>query len=264
MPPPTRPSRLCLGLGPRKRAAHGARTPQAPRRRRARPGGGSAGGFSCRCRAIVPAGDGQGGVYHWQHPSSHADGEQVAGTGGAASARPVVLGPDADRRVRVRRPRCFPGCQFRPGGEALYRCLGGLDNRHPVILPGHDDRGGYRDLFHRRETTARFRRDSHGGEQPPSAGGAVRGYRRPVAQSHPSSWFFGGTRPFAVLDWRSAGFVPGIAPQRFTCAAKAAPLPPLHVRIAWRDAAGGPLEVSGPVCLGGGRFVGLGLFCAVK
>jgi CRISPR-associated protein Csb2 len=36
----------------------------------------------------------------------------------------------------------------------------------------------------------------------------------------------------------------------------------LHVRIEWRDASGHPVDVAGPVIIGGGRFYGLGLMTA--
>jgi CRISPR-associated protein Csb2 len=38
--------------------------------------------------------------------------------------------------------------------------------------------------------------------------------------------------------------------------------PRFHVKIQWRDAHKRPVQVTGPVCLGGGRFFGLGLFAA--
>jgi CRISPR-associated protein Csb2 len=37
-------------------------------------------------------------------------------------------------------------------------------------------------------------------------------------------------------------------------------LPRIHVRIQWRDAEGAPHRMRGPICIGGGRFYGLGLF----
>jgi CRISPR-associated protein Csb2 len=37
----------------------------------------------------------------------------------------------------------------------------------------------------------------------------------------------------------------------------------LHVRITWRSPDGIPIKVSGPICIGGGKFSGLGLFAAL-
>jgi CRISPR-associated protein Csb2 len=39
--------------------------------------------------------------------------------------------------------------------------------------------------------------------------------------------------------------------------------PRLHVMIQWRDAQGNPIQIAGPICIGGGRFYGLGLFATV-
>lgn len=65
----------------------------------------------------------------------------------------------------------------------------------------------------------------------------------------------------AKLCWRGTGFWPGtalagksIVPQYLRQYRR------LHVRIDWRDSKGELIEVNGPVCLGGGRFLGMGLF----
>lgn len=69
----------------------------------------------------------------------------------------------------------------------------------------------------------------------------------------------------ADLDWREGGFWPGtekacnyMVPNHLTR------FPRLHVRLRWRDALGNPVVVPGPICLGGGRFYGLGLFAAME
>jgi CRISPR-associated protein Csb2 len=69
----------------------------------------------------------------------------------------------------------------------------------------------------------------------------------------------------AAIEWRTVGFWPG------TELATRYPFPNesrrhrrLHVRITWRDASGGPINVPGPICLGGGRFHGLGLFAGME
>lgn len=68
----------------------------------------------------------------------------------------------------------------------------------------------------------------------------------------------------AKLEWRFAGFWPGSdlvdryrMPKHLKC------FPRLHVRLEWRDARQQPVRVSGPICLGGGRFYGIGLFAAL-
>jgi CRISPR-associated protein Csb2 len=68
---------------------------------------------------------------------------------------------------------------------------------------------------------------------------------------------------YAEIEWRGSGFWPGTElaiayrfPERLRRFRR------LHVRLTWRDAAGNPLALPGPLCLGGGRFLGLGLFAA--
>ncbi len=65
----------------------------------------------------------------------------------------------------------------------------------------------------------------------------------------------------AAIEFRRVGFWPGveIAP-RYACPQHIAHYPRYHVRITWRDPNGRPIEIPGPLCLGAGRFCGLGLF----
>ena len=131
----------------------------------------------------------------------------------------------------------------------------------PMILPGHDDRGGYR------------RRMSPQADGSPPTSDQQRDWlakldartdallRRAIRQAgYPAE-----LAAHAALDWRGGGFLPGVVPaSQYSVPQKLRRFRRLHVRIAWRDAAGKSVEVPGPVCLGGGRFVGLGLFCAIK
>jgi CRISPR-associated protein Csb2 len=66
-----------------------------------------------------------------------------------------------------------------------------------------------------------------------------------------------------VLDWRKTGFWPGTdLADRYAVPQKLMKFSRYHVRILWQDASGTPIPVSGPICLGAGRFIGLGLFAA--
>lgn len=68
---------------------------------------------------------------------------------------------------------------------------------------------------------------------------------------------------FAELDWRKSGFFPGTdSADRYGVPAHLKRFSRYHVKIQWRNARGKPARVSGPVCIGGGRFFGLGLFAA--
>ncbi len=125
----------------------------------------------------------------------------------------------------------------------------------PVILPGYDDPKHYRrrmeagvESEEQRDLLARL--DAR-------IDGLIRkaivqaGFAKPLADS-------------AEIEWRQTGFWPGTdlagrygAPDHLKRFAR------YHVKIRWRDARGEPAPVRGPVCIGGGRFCGLGLFAAV-
>lgn len=65
----------------------------------------------------------------------------------------------------------------------------------------------------------------------------------------------------AVLEWRGVGFLPGIElAGRYRRPLNTREAPVRHVKIQWRDAAGQPVSVPGPLAVGSGRFRGLGLF----
>jgi CRISPR-associated protein Csb2 len=67
----------------------------------------------------------------------------------------------------------------------------------------------------------------------------------------------------AEIDWQKVGFWPGTElADRYGVPDHLKRFPRFHVRIQWRDADGKPVEVPGPVCFGGGRFYGIGLFAA--
>lgn len=126
----------------------------------------------------------------------------------------------------------------------------------PVVLPGFDDPGGLRRRLRppqvenlsakeKKEILCKLEKRTEDLLRK-----AIRhaGYATEMAEN-------------AKLCWRGTGFWPGMAlagksfvPQYLR------PFRRLHVRIDWRDSKGKPIKVNGPVCLGGGRFLGMGLF----
>jgi CRISPR-associated protein Csb2 len=69
----------------------------------------------------------------------------------------------------------------------------------------------------------------------------------------------------AQVEWSNTGFWPGTdLAARYAIPATLRRFRRLHARIQWRDASGHAIAVGGPICIGGGRFVGLGLFAAVR
>lgn len=102
----------------------------------------------------------------------------------------------------------------------------------PVVLPGFDDRSVSK-------TEALLRK-------------AIRqaGYSDALAKH-------------AELDWRKVGFWKGAElTTRYRLPDYLQNFPRYHVRISWRDIQGLPIAIAGPLCLGGGRFCGFGLFAA--
>jgi CRISPR-associated protein Csb2 len=67
----------------------------------------------------------------------------------------------------------------------------------------------------------------------------------------------------AELDWRSSGFWPGVPlASQYAVPEQHRRYRRLHVRITWRTSDGQMVKVPGPICIGGGKHSGLGLFAA--
>lgn len=65
----------------------------------------------------------------------------------------------------------------------------------------------------------------------------------------------------AEIDWSGSGFWPGTdLAARYAIPATLRRFRRLHVQITWKDGAGIAIPIQGPLCIGSGRFVGLGLF----
>lgn len=127
----------------------------------------------------------------------------------------------------------------------------------PVVLPGHDDPRHYR---------KRLAAPDIGVQEQRRLLDAL--HHRVEKLLRKAIWDAGfpdNLAAHAGLDWREAGFWPGTEKARnYTVPDHLIRFPRLHVRLRWRDALGNPLVVPGPICLGGGRFYGLGLFAAME
>ena len=67
----------------------------------------------------------------------------------------------------------------------------------------------------------------------------------------------------AAIEWRGSGYLPGTGlATNYMSGDQHRRYRKLHVRIQFRDEHGEPLPVPGPICLGGGKFSGTGLFAA--
>lgn len=124
----------------------------------------------------------------------------------------------------------------------------------PLVLPGYDDPGHYR---------RRLKRGTSSEEQKQlldRLGQRVDGLlRKAITQGG----FSEALAEHAEFEWRKVGFWPGTdLADRYGVPNHLRRFPCWHVRLHWRDGQGRPVQVPGPVCLGGGRFYGLGLFAA--
>jgi CRISPR-associated protein Csb2 len=67
-----------------------------------------------------------------------------------------------------------------------------------------------------------------------------------------------------MLEWRKIGFWPGTdLADRYGVPDHLKRFPRLHVKLHWRNAEKKFVQVPGPMCFGGGRYYGLGLFARV-
>ena len=121
----------------------------------------------------------------------------------------------------------------------------------PMVLPGYDDPNHYRRRLKQGTTADEKKRLLAHLES--RTDGLI---RKAIVQAG----FSGELAQHAEVDWRGVGFWPGCdLAMRYTVPAKLRRFPRLHVRIHWKDARGDAVGISGPICIGGGRFVGLGL-----
>lgn len=125
----------------------------------------------------------------------------------------------------------------------------------PVVLPGYDDPRHYR---------RRLNKPIGAEEQKELLGrldARIDGLlRKAIIQAGFSEVLAENAR----IEWRKGGFWPGTElADRYGVPDHLKRFPLLHVKIRWRDAEGIAVPVPGPICLGGGRFYGVGLFAAV-
>jgi CRISPR-associated protein Csb2 len=126
----------------------------------------------------------------------------------------------------------------------------------PVVLPGYDDPAHYR---------RRLAQDISADEQQHLLGLLERRIDKLLRKALINSGFSSELAFNADLDWRKVGFQRGCeladrygVPDHLRC------YPRYHVRLVWRNTQGKALPLPGPVCIGAGRFYGLGLFSAVE
>ncbi len=125
----------------------------------------------------------------------------------------------------------------------------------PVVLPGYDDPDHYR---------RRLKNNVGADEQRKLLGRLGDRIDGLLRKAITQAGFSETLASHAELEWRSTGFWPGTdLASRYGAPDHLKHLPRLHVRVHWRDERKRAVQVPGPVCFGGGRFYGLGLFAAL-
>lgn len=119
----------------------------------------------------------------------------------------------------------------------------------PMVLPGHDDPGGLRERL-RKATRA---------EEQNSLLGRLMKRREALVRKALRQAGLGDDLAFsAAIETREVGFMAGVEKaSRYAVPSHLVNAPRLHVKLTW------PVKVAGPLCIGRGRFSGLGLFAAV-
>jgi CRISPR-associated protein Csb2 len=120
----------------------------------------------------------------------------------------------------------------------------------PVLLPGHDDPGGLREKL----------RKVKGSEEQKSLIQRLMKRREALVRKALRQAGLGDELALsAQIQTRDTGFIAGVdKASRYAVPSHLAKSPRLHVKLTW------PMGVAGPLCIGRGRFSGLGLFVAVR
>lgn len=125
----------------------------------------------------------------------------------------------------------------------------------PVVLPGYDDPAHYR---------RRLKNGSDTEEQKRLLGRLSERIDGLLRKAIVQAGFSQVLADHAELEWRKVGFWPGTdLADRYGVPDHLKRFSRYHVRIRWRDAQKNAVLIPGPICLGGGRFYGLGLFAAI-
>jgi CRISPR-associated protein Csb2 len=123
----------------------------------------------------------------------------------------------------------------------------------PVVLPGYDDPNHLRRKMSREGITPAERQASLARLSARTEGLI----RKAIVQSGLPETL----AATAFVEWSKVGFIAGVQHAiRYGVPGHLKRYPRYHVRLQFRDLHGIPLDVPGPLCIGGGRFYGLGLF----
>lgn len=124
----------------------------------------------------------------------------------------------------------------------------------PVILPGYDDPRKLRQRLHKNSGLSADEKNALVAKLDRRIDALLRkalrqtGYAEAIVRH-------------AQIEWRGSGYWPGTdLASRYMAGDQHRRFRKLHVRIQFRDEHGHALAVPGPLCIGGGKFSGTGLF----
>lgn len=116
----------------------------------------------------------------------------------------------------------------------------------PMLLPGHDDPGGLRE---------KLRKAPPGDEQKALLDRLMKRREALVRKALRHAGLGDDLAFSAKIETREMGFIAGVEKaSRYAVPSHLAGSPRLHVKLTW------PAKIPGPLCIGRGRFSGLGLF----
>jgi CRISPR-associated protein Csb2 len=119
----------------------------------------------------------------------------------------------------------------------------------PMLLPGHDDPGGVYE---------KLRKVRNGEEQKTLLERLVKRREALVRKALRHAGLGDELAFSAEIETRQTGFAPGVEnASQYAVPSHLTTSPRLHVKLTW------PVKVAGPLCIGRGRFSGLGLFVAM-
>ena len=119
----------------------------------------------------------------------------------------------------------------------------------PMLLPGHDDPGGLREKLRKAKSSE---------EQKSLIERLMKRREALVRKALRHAGLGDELAISAEIETRETGFVAGVEKaSRYAVPSHLAKSPRLHVKLTW------PVKVAGPLCIGRGRFSGLGLFATV-
>jgi CRISPR-associated protein Csb2 len=127
----------------------------------------------------------------------------------------------------------------------------------PVILPGYDDPRKLRQRLRANSGLTAAEKNAHAAKLDQRIDQLLRKALRQAGYSE-------SITRHAAIEWRGSGYLPGTdLASRYMTGDQNRRFRKLHVRIQFRNEDGQPLPLQGPICLGGGKFFGTGLFAAV-